>query len=118
MPIGVYTRKFKQFCKWGHERTPENLNKHLQCKLCAAARKRNSYHNNADKLRKRSRDWYVNNKDLVLSRSKQKTQKLTDEYVSKMFNGLDVVPVELIDLKRQHILLKREIKNAINQNCK
>lgn len=55
----------KKFCKNGHEKTPENIDKRNRCKIC--------YHNscktwrdkNRDKKNKDHREYYHNNKEKV-----------------------------------------------------
>lgn len=81
---------------------------------------------NKEKLNKRSKDWYRanaekeradrikryrENPEKVRTNSRKAVNDITDSYVcSKMLLRVADVPQEVIELKRQHLILKREIK--------
>lgn len=70
------------------------------------------------KCRERCRNWYEKNKEKVREKNKKYIQKLTDNYVKNEIQrivGKCSIPKEIIDIKRLHIKLKREIKKNDDQ---
>jgi len=65
------------------------------------------------KARAKYRSWYGENKEQVCERGKRRIEALGDSYVAqKMHIPLDEIPPAVLDMKRQLILLKRELKHA------
>jgi hypothetical protein len=70
---------------------------------------------NKEKAKEIEKNWAMNNKEKRSGYLKKKIQELRDNYVAhRIIAGstlqISDVPQALIELKRQHILLKREIK--------
>lgn len=143
-----------KYCKRGHPRTPENVDKYLACILCKKERRKLYYLANKEKINRNSREyarkhpekireyrnkWAKNNRDKINAaerkrnkenplRCKLKHQSRVEyekEYYKKRVKNLEKsyvayllgissvgAPVELIELKRLQLQLKREVKNA------
>jgi cytochrome c553 len=79
--------------------------------------------NNLEKVKENSKNYRQNNPEKVKERSKKDMLELSDNYVamtirSNSFTGLKIedIPKELIELKRNAIKFKREIKTKQNDN--
>lgn len=119
----------KSHCKNGHERLPENLTTRNQCRICMAIlnnepktkqKKAQWTINNREKLNKKGKDWATANPEKVKHTARltniKRAKILTKAYVAYHL-GVSVkdAPPELIELKRQIILFRREIRNAGNR---
>lgn len=70
--------------------------------------------NNKDLVLKSQRKNYYNNQDKYLLDSKKRVKNLNKSYIiNKLKIPTSVVPSELIDIKRQQLLLHREIKKQL-----
>jgi hypothetical protein len=92
----------KQFCKRGHARTQENVNKRGECKKCIleADKKWLQLPINKEKMIKLKRKW---NKKSILT--------LNDCYIKNKLKKRNIVTItpEIIELKRQQIIMKRTL---------
>jgi len=109
MPTGVYLRKHKTHCKRGHERTLENLNNDGKCRICIRV-----YHKSYIAQQKEvNNTWYAANKDIL----QQKVKLLADSYLAQRLGlKLSDIPPEVLEMKRQLILLKRGLKHETTHN--
>jgi hypothetical protein len=123
-----------KYCKRGHERIPENLNASRGCKICIKEQNRVRLLEGGEKIRERNRGYWSKNKEKHRERGRryhainredistrrrtqfaQSVEQLTDGYICKCMRlSLNNTPKELIELKRTHLTLKREIKNERN----
>ena len=76
------------YCKNGHEKTPDNVDKRNRCKICYHESHRKWRNKNKDKRIKDSNDYYHNNKEkvkVVIERSRLKrTYGITLEEFNEM----------------------------------
>jgi hypothetical protein len=77
------------------------------------------YSENTEERKKNAVEWKTNNRDKVNARQNRAAAEIHDSYAAKRL-GLKITDVhpDVLDLQRLHIKLKREIKNASNQNSK
>jgi len=75
--------------------------------------------NNSERVRNNNKKWRENNLERDREKCRRYRAKLPKGYVAQ-FLGLKVsdVPPEMIELKRQIIIIKRELRNGINKNGK
>lgn len=59
-----------KMCIHGHEKTPDNLNKYNECRICANARSKRQYEKNKERASK----YYETNKEKILARVKQRRE--------------------------------------------
>ena len=104
-----------KYCKRGHPQTPDNLNKKMQCKLCARLSNGKWRKNNPEKERESSRQWKKNNLEKVREGcrkwKKNNVSKLQLYYIVERLKycGTEITP-ETMELKRQQITMKRTLK--------
>jgi hypothetical protein len=119
-----------KYCKRGHPQTPDNLNKKMQCKLCARLSDGKWRKNNPEKERESSRQWRKNNPEKVRESDrkwkknnlekvrehcsqwkKNNVSKLQLYYIVQRLKhcGTEITP-ETMELKRQQITMKRTLK--------
>lgn len=66
---------------------------------------------NVERTRSNSRKWARDNPEKVMINNRRSMVEISDSYVRNRLGLKKVdVPQEIIELKRQHIILKREIK--------
>jgi hypothetical protein len=105
-------------CKRGHERTPENLTSSRKCKICSrlttAIWKEENWEQVVADEKERRRKYPEKYKAISKKAGEKIRIKMTDGYIRSILTllGFEQIPIEVIDLKRQHLMLKREIKNA------
>jgi hypothetical protein len=88
-------------------------------------KKKNKYYSNLEKNRKirrvNAKKYYEKNKNIIIDKKRQDVVKLNDHYIISCLtqrSGLRTkdIPQELILAKREHIKLKRKIKEIKNGN--
>ena len=123
-----------KLCKHGHVRSPENTNAKGECRECCRAwsakwmeknretaieRNAKAYQAGKDYYKKKSAKWKESNRESVSAINKRAVDRLTDYYVaSKMGLKTKNAPPDMINLKREQLLLKRankELKNAVKE---
>lgn len=89
-----------------------------------ARRSAKSYQKNKEKCARRSKQWKIDNKEKVRigssKRRKRAQEELRVKYIKKLLTnksslGSSDIPAELIELKRQQILLRRKLKEMSNE---
>jgi predicted DNA-binding transcriptional regulator AlpA len=115
-------------CKRGHLRTPENTGPRGQCKECMKIWRANKYQKNREKeiaagcryskenrekVRERGNRWFQNNKERMNNYQNERRKNcLPRDYVASSLRiKVKDLPEELYALKRNHILLKRALKD-------
>jgi hypothetical protein len=100
-------------CKRGHERSPENLDKHRTCKECERERGLSRERKEYEKKRRALAGY----KERQAKYDKNYRQSLLDCYVAAaMHLPVAKISPEMIELKRNKILMSRalrELKKAI-----
>jgi len=120
-------RAKSEYCLRGHLRTPETVTRNGTCKICMKEYHRSYYGNTPSyrdkrQARAKSADFKAERKITLSSpenverkrvRSIKATHGLSDGYVAQKLHMLlaETTP-ELIEIKRQHMLLKRELKKC------
>lgn len=115
-----YSLELKLLAKENAEKIHSRLQYILDpVKARKASRKYRS--KNLDNCKQRCREYHNKNKDALNIRNKEYCISLADHYVKQLIrsaNGLkpkDLLPQELVELKRQQIKLQREYYNKPNR---
>ena len=126
---------FQEFCKWGHIRSPDNLGKKGECKLCKKLRnpkqKRKHYLSNKDKILAKNKEYRLKAAERIKRyretfrdrrrlQARQWRDKLPDHYIAYLvkINVSDSktgTMAELLELKRLTIQLQRRMNKCQNQ---
>ena len=107
--------KLKEYNKEYYKKNSEKVKKKFQswyvdnkeryvekCKVWALA--------NVERIRSNSRKWTRDNPEKVMINNRRSMVEISDSYVRNKLGLKKVdVPQEVIELKRQHIILKREL---------
>ena len=130
---------FKPFCKYGHDRKLVGVGSYGECNACrrsygmsAEQKKRNSEYRKKNRSARNEylRQWRKSNPEKYLASakkdSKHTVQKLRPHYLRATMRlkkddiaacNSDLIS-EILEIQALKIKLKRELKNAINQNRK
>jgi transketolase len=114
----------KKHYQYNTEKVKEESKKHYQNNTEKVKEaKKKYYQNNPEKLNAACKKYRQNNPEKVKEKSKKAMLGLSDSYVAMTIRGnsfkgwkIEDIPKELIDLKRNAIKLKREIKTKQNDN--
>jgi hypothetical protein len=90
------------------------INRYWFCIQCAHQYRKIQYEKHKDEIRIKHKIYVKNNKEKVLKRQKYWVEKAPDSYVAKYFTKVGIpkesLTAELLDLKRQQLLLKRKVR--------
>lgn len=113
-----YSKKYRESNPANKEaQSSRNRRYHAANKEKINERQRAYHKENAERLLARNRRWRLTNSEQVRQRFRAYTETLSPGYLARLLKlPLADCPPELLELKRLHVTLKREIKNE-RQHC-